>query len=275
MKTQYLQLAEGKIAYDDTGSGPLVVCVPGMGDVRQEFRFLVPQLVSAGYNVVTMDVRGHGEASVGWKDYSVAGVGGDLLSLINHLDAGPAVVIGNSMAAGAAVWAASEAPLLVNALVLIGPAVRGDMSWPMRLLLSGLFARPWGPSAWLRYYSTLFPSRKPADWVDYTTSLRQNLAQPGRMEALQHMMFASKSASESCLDQVRLPALILMGSKDPDFKSPETEAQWVAGQLKSPYQMIEGAGHYPHSEMPEATCPQIAAFLKTINPEVAHAPAFH
>ena len=164
MNTQFLQLPDGKIAYDDAGSGPLVVCVPGMGDLRGEYRFLTMQLAGEGFRVVTMDVRGHGESSVDWDDYSVVGVGRDILALIHQLDAGPAVIVGNSMAAGAAVWAAAEVPEQVRGLVLIGPAVRGDLGRGFRMLLAVLFARPWGPSAWLSYYSTLFPTRKPMDW---------------------------------------------------------------------------------------------------------------
>ena len=99
MSTQYLEHDGGRIAFDDTGAGPLVVCVPGMGDLRAEYRFLTPQLVSAGYRVATMDVRGHGEASVGWADVSVAAIGSDILALIRHLDAGPATIVGTSMAA--------------------------------------------------------------------------------------------------------------------------------------------------------------------------------
>ena len=39
MNTQYLPVSAGTLAYDDQGSGPLVLCVPSMGDVRQEYRF--------------------------------------------------------------------------------------------------------------------------------------------------------------------------------------------------------------------------------------------
>ncbi len=125
MDTHYLQLQGGKIAYDDTGSGPLVICVPGMGDLRAEYRFLVSQIASACYRVISVGVRGHGETSVQWQDYSVGAIGSDLIALIRSVDAGYAVIIGTSMAAGAAVWAAAEAPELVAGLLLIGPSVRG------------------------------------------------------------------------------------------------------------------------------------------------------
>jgi pimeloyl-ACP methyl ester carboxylesterase len=62
--TQYLQRPEGRIGYDVIGArgAPLVLCVPGMGIVRSEFRFTVPALVAAGYRVATMDLRGHGNS---------------------------------------------------------------------------------------------------------------------------------------------------------------------------------------------------------------------
>src|SRR5215469_14014539 len=98
MATEYLTVADGRLAYDDQGTGPLVVCMPSMGDLRQEYRFLTPRLVEAGYRVVTMDLRGLGESSVHWPDYSVAAVGADVLALIRHLHAGPARIVGTSMA---------------------------------------------------------------------------------------------------------------------------------------------------------------------------------
>ncbi len=266
MTTQFLTRPAGTIAYDDTGHGPLVICAPSLGDVRGEYRFLAPQLTAAGYRVVTTDLRGLGESSTGWSDYSVTGVGQDLVALIETLNAGPATLIGCSMAAGAAVYAAAEAPDRVNGLVLIGPFVRGTTSTANRLLFSTLFARPWGVSAWLRYYASLYPTRKPADFTAYTAALHTNLAEPGRLAVLHQMLFAPKTASEERLPRVTAPALVLMGSKDPDFKSPETEARWVADQLHGQLVMVPDAGHYPHAEMPDIVGHQVLSFLATTQP---------
>jgi pimeloyl-ACP methyl ester carboxylesterase len=275
MVTQFLNVPDGKLAYDSTGSGPLVIEIPGMGDVRAQYRFLTPQLVAAGYRVVSLDVRGHGESGIQWPDYSVAGIGQDLLALLHALEAGPAILIGNSMAAGAAIWAAVEAPELVKAMVLLDPAVRGEVSAAYRLLLAALFARPWGPSAWIAYFKKLFPARKPADFDAYTAALQQNLKEPGRMEALYKMMITSKKASEARVPRVSAPTLVLMGTKDPDFKNPAAEAAWLAGKLKGSFEMIEAAGHYPHVEMPEIVGPRLLAFLKTLETEAGHAAIAH
>ncbi|MGE5373688.1 MAG: alpha/beta fold hydrolase [Bacteroidota bacterium] len=264
MSSMFLAQENGKIAYDDQGTGPLVICVPSMGDVRGEYRFLIPQLVSAGYRVVSMDVRGMGESTTDWNDFSVAGIGRDIIALIRELNAGPAVIVGTSMAAGAAVWAAAEAPGLIRATILVGPFVRGDGNWFLQTLFILLFARPWGPSIWTKYYSTLYPSCKPADFGTYVNSLRENLKEQGRLESLMSMIRASKRASEERLAAVKRPSLVIMGSRDPDFKDPEAEARWVAESLKTRYTMVENAGHYPHAEMPDQVGPIMLEFMNAL-----------
>jgi pimeloyl-ACP methyl ester carboxylesterase len=264
MTSKYLPQENGRIAYDDCGEGPLVICIPSMGDVRGEFRFLAPQLLSAGYRAVSIDVRGHGETSTDWNDYSVAAIGKDLISLIRELHSGPAILVGTSMAAGASVWAAAEAPDLVRGMILVGPFVRGDGNALLELLFSLMFARPWGASMWLKYYSTLYPTRKPADFVEYSNALLSNLKEPGRLESLLRMLHASKKASEERIPRVHTPTFVIMGSKDPDFKNPEVEAKWVADQLKGTFTMIKDAGHYPHAEMPEVTGPLMLNFMRSL-----------
>lgn len=264
MDTKFLTVQDGKISYEETGSGPLVICLPSMGDLRAEYRFLAPALAEAGYRVVSMDLRGLGESSVDWPDYSVAAIGSDILSLIRALDSGPAIVIGESMAAGAAIWAAVEAPELIDRLVLIGPAVRGEVEGFSRKVYALLFARPWGLSAWLTYFNTLYPSRKPADFAAYRAALGANLRQPGRLEALKEMMLASKAASAQRASFVQAPTFILMGTRDPDFKDPEGEARWLAGATHARYEMVSGAGHYPQAEFPEIVVPRILSFLQGI-----------
>jgi predicted dienelactone hydrolase len=51
VNTSYLARPDGRIGYDVAGSGPLVVLVPGMGDLRAGYRFLAPALRAAGYRV--------------------------------------------------------------------------------------------------------------------------------------------------------------------------------------------------------------------------------
>lgn len=264
MNTQYLDRDDGKIAYDVTGAGPLVICVPSMGDVRAEYRFLVPGLVAAGYQVVTMDQRGIGASSAKWPDYSVAGVGSDIVALGRKLKAGPAVVIGDSSGGGAAVWAAAEAPDVIAGIVLLDAFVRDVQSAKSTLfniLSRFLFLEPWGVSAWMTFYNSLYPTRPPQDFETYKAALRRNLSEPGRLAALRGQIFASKAESASRLSRVRIPALVVFGTRDPDFSDPAAEARWIARQVGGEARLIEGAGHYPHAEMPSETLSVVVPFL--------------
>ena len=264
MNTKFFNHKNGQIAYDVSGEGQLVVCVPSLGDVRGEYRFLIPELVKAGYRVATMDVRGHGETSTGWDDYSVAGIGDDILALIRELKAESAIVVGTSMGGGAAIWSAVEAPELIKGMILVDPFVDGDSNGPLVFLLSIMFARPWGASMWKMYYSSLYPTRKPADFAEYVSALQANIKQRGRLEAVMAMLRASKVASGERMPKVKQPAFVVMGSKDPDFKNPEVEAKRVAEALRGEYKIIENAGHYPHVEMPEVTAPLMIEFMNTL-----------
>ena len=129
LPTCYLNRPDGRIAYDIEGDGPLVVLVPGMGDLRATYRFCAPALRKAGYRVACSDLRGHGDSDVTFASYGDVETAGDIAALVDHLG-GPAVVVGNSMGAGSAALASAERPDLVVGLVLIGPFVRDPKATP-------------------------------------------------------------------------------------------------------------------------------------------------
>lgn len=260
--TRFLDRPGGRIAYDAAGEGPLVVAIPGMGDLRSSYRALVPTLVDLGYRVVSMDLRGHGESDTTFEAFDGAAAGSDIIALIEHLGGGPAVVIGNSMAGGSAVWAAAERPDLIAGLVLSGPFVRNasvgrlaELSFRLALL------RPWGPRAWNAWYGRLYTGRPPEDLVEHRARIRENLAQPGRWDAFIRTTRTSHAYAEARLDDVDAPVLVVMGEGDPDFGDPAAEARFIGERLGGRVVMVPRAGHYPHGEYPEVVTPEIARFL--------------
>ncbi len=258
--TRYLERPEGRIAYDVRGEGPLVVCVPGMGDLRSVYRFLAPDLAAAGFRVATMDLRGHGESDVTFSSYDDVAAGADLLALAEHLGA-PAVLVGNSMGAGAAVWAAAEEPGAVAGLVLVGPFVRNASVGRAAALAFRLgLLRPWGPAAWNAWYAKLYPGRPPADLAEHRGRIRESLRRPGRWRAFIATTRTSHEPVEARLDEVRAPSLVVMGERDPDFPDAASEAAWIGERLQAEVLVVPGAGHYPQAEYPEVVGPAVARF---------------
>jgi pimeloyl-ACP methyl ester carboxylesterase len=278
--TRYLELAGGRIAYDDTADAaagatttedspttrPLVVCVPGMGDTRNSYRHLRPLLVEAGYRVVTMDLRGEGESTAVWDDYSTPAIAADVLALVRHLDAGPVLLISNSYTGGPSFLAAAEAPELFRALVLTAPFAR--LQPPLSpLLRAATYAVGHMTAGWITYWSTLFPTSKPADFAEARKALAATMREPGRMAALRGMMASNQAPGEAAAARVECPVLVVMGTKDPDFKDPAGEAELVAGLVRnSRVELVDGAGHYPQAEFPQETANIVLPFLKdTVN----------
>lgn len=63
--------------------------------------------------------------------------------------------------------------------------------------------------------------------------------------------------------------MVLMGSKDPDFKDQQAEARLVEGRMHGEVRMVEGAGHYPHAEMPEQARSIIIEYFARLAGQIA------
>jgi pimeloyl-ACP methyl ester carboxylesterase len=270
--TEYVALEGGTIAYEVTGSGPLIVLSPGIGDLRQSYRFLAPLLVKAGYRVAAADMRGHGDSSMGWASISRSDVAGDLLALIGQLR-GRAVIIGQSLSGGAATIAAAQAPDLIDAIVELGPFTRvpkTDIGAMFRVgryrrggILMGETKGFHSLRSWLKYLDLAYP-HKPADWDDYTAALRAKLTEPGRMDEFMKSMKTNGSDAEAQLPNVQCPALVVMGTADPDFPDPKAEGEAIVAALKpgvGTLSIMEGVGHYPHAECPNELAAIVIPFL--------------
>jgi pimeloyl-ACP methyl ester carboxylesterase len=273
--TDFMDIEGGRIAFDVAGEGPLIVLAHGLGDRRQAYRFLVPALVRAGFRVAAMDMRGHGESSMGdWKSISRTDVAGDLVTLIRHLGGGPAIIVGHSLSGGAATIAAATAPDLVSGIIEIGPFTRKvsvDLGGLLRirryrrgsLLMAGVaLLRSLG--MWMRYLDLAYPE-KPADYATYMAALRAKLSEPGRKAEFLKTLKTTPADSDAQLPHVSCPALVIMGDEDPDFADPRAEAEGIVAAMPAglgTVAMIGGAGHYPHAQNPDEVARLITSFLK-------------
>jgi len=275
--TEHLSVGDNTIAYELTGEGPLVLLAHGIGDSRHSYRFLAPALVTAGYRVANVDIRGCGDSSVGWDGYSRTDIAGDLVALARHLG-GPAVIIGQSISGGAATIAAATAPDLITGVIELAPFTRavsysigglfrvkryrsGTVHLGRTVIMGSL-------SSWKKYLDLAYPT-KPADWDAELARIDAKLSEPGRMKALQAMCNSKPTDAGAQLKNVRCPVLVVEGSLDPDWADPRGEGQKIVADLPrglGELVVLEGVGHYPHAQAPEELLARALPFLATALP---------
>jgi len=85
------------MVWDDNGSGPVVCLIHGFPLDRRMWGPQVMALASAGYRVITPDLRGFGESDTPDGPYAMDIFADDLAALLYHLGIGRAVVGGMSM----------------------------------------------------------------------------------------------------------------------------------------------------------------------------------
>ncbi|MBW9209967.1 alpha/beta hydrolase [Mumia sp. zg.B21] len=263
----HLALPEGRITYTDSGHGPLVVLVPGMGDVRATYALLVPVLVEAGYRVVVTDLRGHGDSDTGFRSYGDAVTASDLVALVEHLAAGPAVLVGSSMGGSAAVIAAADRPDLVNGVVTLAGFYREAASPAvaalLRLVYRAVFAWPWGGAFWTWYVRSALSKGRPTPGLDERlATLRATYRDRARLRSLRRLAVAlDHRQAERRLSDVHTPVLAVFGSADPDFSDAAAELAYARETVDADGVVLEEVGHYPQLQAADEVLAVLLPFL--------------
>ncbi len=118
-----LKVPGAQLSYEVSGSGPLLILIPGSAGVGEVFRPLAHHL-SAQYQVVTYDRRGFSRSSLDEPqnyDHRLSTDADDVRRLIEHLTDNAASVFGNSSGALVALEVISHSPELVQTVVAHEP----------------------------------------------------------------------------------------------------------------------------------------------------------
>lgn len=268
--TELFPRPEGRLAVSVRGDGPLIVLIPGMGDLRSTWHQLTGPLEAAGYRTATLDLRGHGGSDTTFTVHGDIVTAEDVLALVEHLG-GPAVLVGSSMGTAAAVWAAAERPDLVAGLVLVAPMLR-ERPMPrlavatLHLAYRVLFTRPWGAALWTRYYRSVLARGAATPGLDaHLREIRASLREPGRLRSFRELTLQlDHSPIEPRLGEVQAPALTFVGALDPDYRDPAAELDWVTGSLArvgATGFLVPDVAHYPQNQAAEVVVAETLTFL--------------
>ena len=119
---------------------------------------------------------------------------------------------------------------------------------------------------WRRYLELAYPGQRPADWDQRLDQIGAMMREPGRMKAMQTMGKSAPVDAGAQLPNVTQPVLIVQGTLDPDWASPQAEGEAIVAALPAGLgrlEMISGAGHYPHVQYPSQVVTAMLSFLES------------
>lgn len=258
----------------EAGEGPLVLLLHGFPQFWWAWRHQLPALARAGYRAVAVDLRGYGASDKPPRGYDLVTLAADTAGLIRALGAADATVVGHGVGGLLGWTVAGFAPGSVRRLAVLSmphprrlrTAVLGRGRGALRAALGGAqlpmlperglladdaarvgdLLRTWSAPGWPdpdteRTFRDVFRIPGTAHCsLEYFRWLGRSQARPDGHRYMRRMRGA-----------LALPVLHLHGGVDPLL--PPAAARGSERYVTGPYrwELIEGAGHFPHQERPE------------------------
>lgn len=206
------------IGYACEGAGPrTVILAHNVLTDRSIFSDVARELARTT-QVVSVDVRGHGESAGVRRRFTPRELGSDLLAVLDELGVRSALFVGVSLGAQAAVEAAVRAPERVEGLVLIGATPRrATLRERVEAAMSRPLVRLVGLPASLS--SSFVPSLFGATFRrEHAAAVADRVARvgamPGRDVSFALRAWLDRRADADLLRGVRAPAWVVVGAED-------------------------------------------------------------
>ena len=252
-----------------------VVLMHGGGQTRHAWGATARRLAETGYDVLSLDLRGHGDSA--WSatsDYGFEAFRDDVLQVLDGFDQ-PAVLVGASLGGIAALLATGEGPPgKVRALVLVDitPKVAGPGSERIMAFMTG---NPDGfadvneaADAVARY----LPHRpRPRDPSGLMKNLRER---DGRLHWHWDPSFIARAAADRFDDDTRLsraarnvttPTLLVRGDES-EIVSPQDVKAFIGLIPQAEVADVRGAGHMVAGDQNTVFGDAVLAYLSRVAP---------
>ncbi|KXZ44939.1 hypothetical protein GPECTOR_60g716 [Gonium pectorale] len=287
-----------KIHYIKAGQqgDPVVVLVHGYGASSYHWRYNVPALVDAGYQVFAVDLLGFGYSEKARTDYSNGEVWSEqVAAFIREVvgpSAGPVVLAGNSLGGYVALaTAATHGPDMVRAVAMLngaGPFQEGgpeaaareaaewaDQSWWARLkrsvaasvkrgVMYFAFLRTKQPERIREVLQLVYVDHSSVD-DDLVTSIENPAKDPAASDVfflVSHSTRGPPRYVDGLLAKLRVPLLLLWGDKDP-WITPARAAK-IQALYPSAVKVGLDSGHCPHDDTPAPANEALISWLATL-----------
>lgn len=256
MQDKMLKAGDKTLAYTESGSGPAVVIVHGVGGHKEDWAGVATALAKS-HHVFAVDMLGFGASSKTGDDLSMPVQAAAILALLDAHKIETTALVGNSVGGWVTATFAAAHPKRVSKLVLIDaagfkamfegpPPVNFDPSSPaeMQKLIDITINSPVAQT----------PGLADKAFAGYVASGEKAIS------ATWGKSLFTSPRLEEVLPKITAPTLVLWGADDKLF--PSVLAGVFAGQVKgATSKLIPNAGHFPQIDNLDATTNAILEFL--------------
>jgi proline iminopeptidase len=241
-----------EIAYTDTGVGRPLLCLHGgMGIDGGSLR--VPgilDLAARGIRVIVPDQRGHGDSSTSDpRAYTHATWITDARELADQLGLSRVALLGHSYGGFLALEYAIRWPHALTHLILVGTSAGPVNAWTTAVATDADLRERFR-AAWPRFFAT-----EEKQWPLFE-ALRFSAAPYNAAFVCELPRYDVRAH----VKQIRVPALLVVGSEDPYRSSME----WLANELPAATLCVfDGVGHFPFIEARRSFTEAVARFLES------------
>jgi len=258
---RFLRAGDLQIAYDVDGTGPPLVLLHGASSIgREDFGAQLPRL-RKDFTCFLPDARGHGRTVYDAVNALVLeDLVADLAAFVDGLGFGDFDLLGFSMGGATALAYATEHPARLRSLVLVGTATEREPR-----------------TAVIRHLADVGRiERQDPAWA--AALARRHDAAQGEgawrrlMPAIAAFVAAQEPPTPAALRRVEVPALVVVGDRDPIVPVPQAVA--LARQLPDARLfVVPGCGHEVPAKRPGLFTEGLTGFYRSIEATPPRPPA--
>lgn len=272
--SRFAELQGALVHYKNWGTGDAaVVLVHGWGGRLSHWKAQQEFLVGKGRRVIALDMPGHGDGGRPEVEHDLARLAEGVRVVLKDSEVKRVVLVGHSMGFGVSALAAQGLPSKELPVKVLGVvSVDGGWRFPPN---PDDQAEKQSSMAWLAALEAL----KKDDYKDWITKnmdiwMGPTLAADRRQEILKSVLATPQrvltGAFASATDPAKwpkgpfaTPCLAIFAAGNTSIPA-DNEARLRKLFPKLDYKTIDGVGHWPHMEKPEAVNGLIADFLKKV-----------
>ncbi|HET6720392.1 MAG TPA: alpha/beta fold hydrolase, partial [Rhodocyclaceae bacterium] len=247
----FVRMQDGvRIAYDDSGSGPVIVFAHCLGGSRAIWAPLIARWQDR-YRCIAYDLRGQGDSETTPGPYAMPQLAADGLELLDALAIERCVFAGVSMGGMVAQHLALLAPQRVSALILADTAAgfdaAGRAGWDERIAqLQRDGIAPLVDTMMGRWFTESFRRTQP----QAVAAVAAILARTDLDGYLASCAAVRDHDLLARLQEIKPPTLVVCGENDPS--TPLALSQALAAGIPGAWlEVLPGLNHLPNFEAPE------------------------